>query len=108
MTVIANHRKAFSTQLWSYRTNRSGCLHWPGTDCLSQPDNFPYVFKPGQQGPEARCHRRPGRGRFVALGGSSLAALGLARTCQRVPSGDNETVINERHPGGSQKGRLRR
>jgi hypothetical protein len=100
MTVIANRRKVFSTRLWSCRTNRSGCLHWPGSDCLSRPDNFLYVFKPGPSGPGSAPPPEAGPRAVRRPGGSSLAALGLARTCQRVPPGDNKTRHQRTTPWG--------
>jgi hypothetical protein len=51
---------------------------------ISTSSGFSTSSSRAHRGLDARGRRRPGRGRFVALVGSSLAALGLARTCQKV------------------------
>ena len=52
------------------------------------------------QGPEARRHPWISRGR-PSSAPLRATALGLARTCQRVPPGDNETRYRRTTPEGS-------
>jgi hypothetical protein len=56
-------------------------------------DNFPYVFKPGPTGPGSAPPPKDGPLSPSAPASLPLqaAALGLARTCQRVPPADNVT-----------------
>jgi hypothetical protein len=57
------------------------------------------------QGADARRHRRTGRAAPTPLRSAPGAALGLARTRQRVPP-ETVEVVKRQHPEGARFGRL--